>query len=150
MFWAMPSDQCRLCLDCQQYALETDSIRLLAPLSELYGRTPLYHASNIIFLITAIICALSRNIATLIVFRFLCGCAGAAPVAIGAGTIADLIPPQARGSAIASYSLGPILGPVLGPVIGGYFAVHFGWRSTFWALAAMVCRELRGHRLRGC
>lgn len=83
----------------------------------------------------------------LIVFRFLSGCAGAAPVAIGAGTIADIIPPQKRGSAIAIYSLGPILGPVLGPIIGGYFAVHYGWRSVFWVLAILVCTAIDWHKL---
>ncbi|PNS18362.1 hypothetical protein CAC42_6179 [Sphaceloma murrayae] len=110
---------------------------LLAPLSEIYGRTALYHSSNLFFFVTVIICGLSTNLPMLIVFRFLSGCAGAAPVAIGAGTIADTIPPQKRGSAIAVYSLGPILGPVLGPIIGGFFAVHYGWRSVFWCLAVL-------------
>jgi MFS family permease len=33
-----------------------------APLSELYGRTPLMHCSNVAFLVAAIVCATSNSV----------------------------------------------------------------------------------------
>jgi MFS family permease len=50
----------------------------------------------------------------LVAFRFLAGCAGAAPLTIGGGSITDLMLPQQRGAAMAIFALGPLLGPVIG------------------------------------
>ena len=50
----------------------------------------------------------------LIAFRFLAGCAGAAPLTIGGGSIADLMVAEKRGGAMAIFALGPLLGPVVG------------------------------------
>lgn len=54
---------------------------------------------------------------SLIALRFLQGCAGSAPLAIGGGTITDLIPQERRGKYMGIYSLGPTLGPIIGPVV---------------------------------
>jgi MFS family permease len=45
----------------------------------------------------------------LIVFRFLAGLGGSAPLAIGGGVISDLFNAEHRGQAIAIYSLAPLL-----------------------------------------
>ncbi|KAK1687560.1 hypothetical protein BDP55DRAFT_630753 [Colletotrichum godetiae] len=64
----------------------------------------------------------------LLSFRLLSGCAGAATLSIGGGTIADVAPPTLRGRAVAVYSIAPLLGPVLGPAAGVYLAEYWGWR----------------------
>ncbi|KAK2730951.1 MFS multidrug transporter [Colletotrichum kahawae] len=116
---------------------------LAAPMSELYGRYAAYSISNVLFLACNAACAVSPNIGVLLVFRFLSGCAGAAPLSIGGGTIADVAPPALRGRAVSVYSLAPLLGPVLGPAAGGFLAEYAGWRWIFWALCIMVgWREL--------
>lgn len=74
----------------------------------------------------------------LITFRFLAGCAGAAPLAVGGGSIADLIPPARRGRAVAVFSLGPVLAPVLSPIAGGYVTKVLGWRWIFYTLTILV------------
>jgi multidrug resistance protein len=106
-----------------------------SPLSEVYGRLPVYHATNLVFVAFVIGCALSHNLAQFMVLRFLSGCAGGTPMAIGGGTIADLTPLAKRGFAMSLFSLGPLTGPVLGPLIGGFVAAALGWRWTFWVLA---------------
>ncbi|KAI9847237.1 MAG: hypothetical protein M1838_000973 [Thelocarpon superellum] len=108
---------------------------VLAPLSELYGRLIIYHCCNVLFLIFTIACAVSSSLGMLIAFRFLAGCVGSAPLTIGGGTIADLIPQARRGAAMAIYAMGPLLGPVIGPVIGGFLTQAKGWRWVFWLLA---------------
>jgi multidrug resistance protein len=111
---------------------------LIAPLCEMYGRLPLYTACNILFVVFSIACAVSHDLSQLIAFRFLMGCAGVAPLTIGAGTIADIMPVESRGKAMAIYAMGPLIGPVIGPVGGGYMIEAIGWRWVFWLLAIVV------------
>ncbi|KAH7330553.1 MFS multidrug transporter [Rhexocercosporidium sp. MPI-PUGE-AT-0058] len=107
---------------------------LVAPLSELYGRLWLYHGCNMLFIVFNSACALSTNMAMLIAFRLLAGCAGSAPVVLGAGTVADLMTLEERGTATAVWAAGSIIGPVIGPVAGGFLTQAGGWRWSFWAL----------------
>ncbi len=114
----------------------------VAPLSELYGRLILYHTCNTLFFAFTIGCALSTNIGMFLAFRFISGCVASAPLTIGGGTVADLIPQEKRGTAMALFAMGPLLGPVIGPVIGGFVTQSIGWRWVFWLLAIMVRASL--------
>lgn len=82
---------------------------VIAPMSEMYGRQRTYSVCNTLFLVFTIITALSVNMPMLIVFRFLMGTAGSAPICMGSGTIADMMPIQQRGRAMSLWSLGPLL-----------------------------------------
>jgi multidrug resistance protein len=108
---------------------------IIAPMSELYGRMPLYNISNALFVVFNIACALSNSMGMLVAFRFLAGCAGSAPLTLGGGTIADMFPPQQRAGAMAIWAMGPLLGPVIGPVCGGFLVEHLSWRWVFWIMA---------------
>lgn len=110
----------------------------VAPLSELYGRLPVYHVCNVLFVIFTIACALASNLNMLIGFRFLEGLFGSCPLTIGGGTIADMIVQQKRGGVMAIWALGPLMGPVIGPVAGGYLSQAKGWRWVFWVIAMAV------------
>ena len=106
----------------------------IAPLSEMYGRLPIYHVNNCLFIVFNIACAESTSLSMLIVFRFLAGTVGSTPLAIGSGTIADLFKQEERGKVMAIWALGPLFGPVIGPVAGGYLSNAKGWRWDFWIL----------------
>lgn len=82
----------------------------LGPLSELYGRVPVYWVCNVLFTVFNVASALSPSLPALVVFRFLAGTFGGCPITIGAGSFGDLIRPRSRGKVIAIWSLGPILG----------------------------------------
>ncbi|RFU34538.1 hypothetical protein B7463_g1771, partial [Scytalidium lignicola] len=107
----------------------------LAPCSELYGRLPIYHMCNILFLAFTIACALSTNLNMLIGFRFMAGIWGSAPLTNGGGTIADIVTQEKRGKAMSFFVMGPIIGPVVGPICGGYLTQAKGWRWIFWVLS---------------
>ncbi|KAF6824638.1 MFS multidrug transporter [Colletotrichum plurivorum] len=104
---------------------------------EMHGRLIVYHVCNVLFIAFIIGTALSQTVPQLLVFRVLSGIAGSAPMTIGGGTIADVIPVEHRGPAGALFALGPLMGPVLGPVIGGFLSTREGWRWTFWLMAIM-------------
>jgi MFS family permease len=90
---------------------------VIAPLSELYGRAIVYNVCNSTFLIFSIACALASNLSALIVFRLFAGIAASCPITLGAGTIADMIPLERRGLAMASWIVGPLIGPTFGPLV---------------------------------
>ncbi|EJT73702.1 hypothetical protein GGTG_07558 [Gaeumannomyces tritici R3-111a-1] len=104
---------------------------VLAPLSELYGRLPVYHGCNLVFTAFTVGCAFSTGPDMFLAFRFLAGCAASGPMTVGGGSIADLRAPNERARAMALFTTGPLLGPVLGPIVGGYVSQYIGWRWTF-------------------
>ncbi|KAJ5773863.1 hypothetical protein N7457_008759 [Penicillium paradoxum] len=108
---------------------------VVAPVSEYSGRAWVYNVCNVLFVIFNIASALAPNMASLIVFRFLDGFAGVAAITCGSGTIADLVPSEKRGQAMAIWSLGPLFGPIIGPVTGGFLVEATDWRWVFWVLA---------------
>jgi len=82
----------------------------LSPLSEMYGRTWVLHIGNMFSLGFNMGCAYAPNASALIGFRFLAGLSGSAPIACGGGSISDLFSERDRASAMAVYSLGPLIG----------------------------------------
>ncbi|KAI1174851.1 bicyclomycin resistance protein [Nemania sp. FL0916] len=108
---------------------------VLAPMSEIYGRVPVYHVCNIGFVAFSVACALAPSLNALIAFRFLAGLFGVAPITNGGGSVADMILQQHRGTVLAVYSIGPLLGPIIGPIGGGFLSNAKGWRWNFWLLA---------------
>ncbi|CAI6099810.1 unnamed protein product [Clonostachys chloroleuca] len=111
---------------------------VLAPLSEMYGRLWIYHICNVLFIVFNVACALAPNLAGLIIFRLLAGLFGCCPLTLGAGSIADIIPQERRGAAMAFWAMGPILGPIIGPIAGGYLTQAKDWRWTFWVVAMLA------------
>lgn len=104
---------------------------IFAPLSEMYGRTWVFHIANIFTLAFSLGCAFSPNVGSLIVLRFLSGLSGSAPIAIGGGAISDLFAERDRASAMALFTLGPLVGPVVGPIAGGFIAQNLGVKWVF-------------------
>lgn len=110
---------------------------LWAPLSETYGRRPVFLMNAIALTAFTAGAAASPNIQSLIIFRFLAGSFGSAPMAISGGAIADTFPAVERGFAAGLYAGAPFMGPALGPVIGGFLAEGAGWRAVEWLLVAL-------------
>lgn len=103
--------------------------------SETLGRRSIYIVSFTLFLVFAVLCAVSVNIEMLIVMRIMTGGAAASVQAVGAGTIADIWEPAYRGRAMGIFYLGPLCGPLFAPIIGGGLAQGLGWRACMWFLA---------------
>ncbi|GKT44438.1 MFS transporter eqxG [Colletotrichum spaethianum] len=83
----------------------------IPPLSEVFGRMPVYRASSIFYLGFTAGCACSTNVAEFLVFRLLTGLAAASYMSTGGGTVADLLPKEKRGVAMAIFTAGPLFGP---------------------------------------
>lgn len=105
----------------------------LGPLSEMYGRVIVLQTSNLLYLLFNLGCGLAQTTTQMIIFRFLAGLGGSAPLALGGGILSDLFVPEERGKAISIYSLAPLLGPAIGPIAGGFVTENTTWRWVFYA-----------------
>lgn len=105
---------------------------LAAPISESYGRKVVYTITPPIALLFLLGAGFAKTYPDLLICRFFAGATGAPPLAVGAGTNADLFPQQTRAVATCFFVMMPFLGPALGPVIGGFTAQYKGWRWTQW------------------
>ncbi|KAF7794558.1 hypothetical protein EIP86_005693 [Pleurotus ostreatoroseus] len=62
---------------------------------------------------------------------------GSAPIACGGGSVSDLFSEKDRASAMAVYSLGPLIGPAVGPIAGGFIAETIGFKYIFIVISAV-------------
>jgi multidrug resistance protein len=107
---------------------------VLAPLSEMYGRRPIYLIVMALFVIFVIPCAVATNMATILVNRFIGAFCAAAMISNAPGTVNDIVDDQHRALAFSIWSIGPMNGPVIGPVVGGFVFQYLGWRWTNWVV----------------
>ncbi|KAL4966914.1 MFS transporter [Aspergillus stella-maris] len=105
----------------------------IGPLSEVYGRRPVLHASNLWFLVWNMVCGFANSKELLIASRFLAGFGASAIYSLASGVLGDVWRPEQRGSSLAVYQLIPLLGSAVGPIIGGFMAGRTTWRWMFWS-----------------
>ncbi|GAA5900772.1 hypothetical protein JCM5296_004891 [Sporobolomyces johnsonii] len=110
---------------------------ILAPLSEVYGRSFIYLVSAIGFTIWFIPQAVATNIETVLVTRFLSGICGSTAVSLVGGTLADVFRGHERGTPMALFSYAAFGATGLGPVCFGYLSQIKGFRYVNWVLFAM-------------
>ncbi|KAF2101880.1 putative MFS multidrug transporter [Rhizodiscina lignyota] len=105
---------------------------VFAPLSEVFGRRPVYAITLLIAVVFVIPGAVAKNIGTLIVTRAIDGIAFSAPMTLVGGTLADLWKNEERGVPMACFSAAPFIGPAIGPLVGGFLSDAAGWRWLYW------------------
>lgn len=107
---------------------------VLAPLSEVYGRSPLYLTTFALYTLLFIPQALSPNISCMLISRFICGSMSSTGSAMVSGTLADMYHADTRGGPMSVFSSSTLYGTALGSIVGAYTVVnpHLGWRWVFW------------------
>jgi len=105
---------------------------VFSPLSEIYGRRPLYASTLFLAVIFVIPCAVAKNIGTLLVCRAIDGLAFSAPMTLVGGTLSDIWKAEERGIPMAAFSAAPFIGPAIGPLVGGFLSDARGWRWLYW------------------
>lgn len=110
---------------------------VLTALTGRVERKPLLLGLMALFVVGNAVAAVSPNYALLLVARVLAAFAHGVFFSVGATIAADLVPQDRRGSAIAMMFMGLTVAIVTGVPLGTYIGQVFGWRATFWAVAAL-------------
>ncbi len=82
-------------------------------------------------------CALAPDYAMLMAARVLTSLAHGTFFGVGAVVAAGLVAPERRASAIALMFTGLTAATLLGVPAGAWIGLEWGWRATFWAVAAI-------------
>ncbi|ORY69294.1 major facilitator superfamily domain-containing protein [Leucosporidium creatinivorum] len=115
---------------------------LLGPLSEFYGRRPIYNISFLLFVVWNFPVAFAHNTETWLIGRFFAGSCGAAFLSVAGGSVSDIFAPAEIGAPMGVYTASPFLGPVGGPIISGFINQHLDWRWTWWVTIIWAAVEL--------
>ncbi|BCS19662.1 MFS transporter [Aspergillus puulaauensis] len=107
---------------------------LTGPLSEHYGRRPIYLVAWSLFIIWTVPSAVGTNIETLIIGRFFQGFVGGTFLSVAGGTVGDIFAKDEIQKPMTLVSLAPFVGPSSGPVIGGFINYYAHWRWTYYVL----------------
>ncbi|RAK71471.1 MFS transporter [Aspergillus fijiensis CBS 313.89] len=116
---------------------------LTGPLSEAYGRRPMYLISRSLFIVWMIPSVVTIHMALIIVSRLVQGLAGGTFLAVAGGTVRDLFSPNEIQKPMVIVSCAPFIGPSLGPLVGGFINYYLHWRWTYyvvliWSLLLLI------------
>ncbi|WFB08437.1 MFS transporter [Streptomyces sp. LX-29] len=97
-----------------------------------------------VFIAGNLLSALAPSFGLLLAGRVLASFSHGAFFGIGAVVAADLVAPDKRAKAIATMFTGLTIANVVGVPMGTWIGQHFGWRATFYAVAALGLLGLAG------
>ncbi|KAK4203543.1 major facilitator superfamily domain-containing protein [Triangularia verruculosa] len=96
---------------------------IVAPMSELYGRRPVYLVCLALFTVLIIPCGLADSLSDMIIVPM---------ISNSPGTVVDISSEQYLALCMSLWSIAPLNGPVTGPLIGGFVNDYLGWRWGNW------------------
>lgn len=101
-------------------------------LGDTIGRKKVYVFGFVVFIIGSVLCGLSWNLSSMIVFRIVQAIAGSADYPTAMAIIAVTFPAgKSRTQALGLWSASFAAAAVFGPLIGGPLIDNFNWRSVF-------------------
>ncbi|VBB81835.1 Putative transporter [Podospora comata] len=105
---------------------------IVAPMSELYGRRPVYLVCLAAFIVLIIPCGLADSLSEMVIVRFFGALFGSAMISNSPGTVVDISSDKYLALCMSLWSIAPLNGPVTGPLIGGFVNDYLGWRWGNW------------------
>ncbi|KEQ66664.1 MFS general substrate transporter [Aureobasidium melanogenum CBS 110374] len=109
-----------------------------SPTAILYGKRPVYLVASVIFVLSAVWCALSPNYASLVLARIFMGFAVSPVECLPSATIAEIFFLHERAYRLGIYTLLLLGGKNLIPLVSAAIIQSLGWRWVFWIVAIVV------------
>ncbi|GAP91351.1 putative MFS1 family protein [Rosellinia necatrix] len=111
---------------------------IFSPTAILYGKRPVYLVGAILFIISAVWCALSPSFTSLILARIFQGIAVSPVECLPSATIAEIFFLHERAFRIGIYTLLLLGGKNLVPLVSAAIINQLDWRWVFWIVAIVV------------
>ncbi|OLO26072.1 MFS transporter [Streptomyces sp. MNU77] len=112
-------------------------------LGDMFGRKPVILACTVPMLVGSVLCATAPNVTWMIVGRGLQG-VGSGITPMGIALLRDVMPPDRRGSAIATMSASLGVGAAIGLPLSAGLAQFGSWQAPFWCVAGLCALEIVG------
>ena len=107
-------------------------IGITGHLSRLLGRKRLAIVAIAGFVLSSAACGLSRDLDTIVIFRFIQGLFSGPLIPISQAMLIDAYAPEQRTRVLALWAMGVTMGPAAGPALGGLITQELDWRWCFW------------------
>ncbi|GAW21390.1 hypothetical protein ANO14919_109090 [Xylariales sp. No.14919] len=111
---------------------------IFSPTAILYGKRPVYLFGSILFILSAVWCALSPSFTSLILARIFQGIAVSPVECLPSATIAEIFFLHERAFRIGIYTLLLLGGKNLVPLVSAVIINQLDWRWVFWVVAIIV------------
>ncbi|KGO38449.1 Major facilitator superfamily domain, general substrate transporter [Penicillium expansum] len=105
------------------------------PLSDRFGRRPVWLVSTLGALICNVGCAKCTSYGTMMLCRILTATFISPPLAIGTAVVMEVFFQHERGRKMGIWALFVTLGPPCGPFVMGFVTYHIGWQWMYWIFA---------------
>ena len=128
----------QISLSSLQWSLNAYNITIAAvllvgvSLGEKIGRKKIYLIGIFIFTIASVLCALSNNITSLIIFRIIQGIGASVMTPMSMAILTHALPESERGKALGIWSGVGGLALIIGPALGGVIVAILTWQWIFW------------------
>lgn len=110
---------------------------IYGPLSDHFGRRPTLMLGLGLYTLAGLAAALAPDVRSLIAARLFQALGGCAGLVLGRTIVRDTALPEEAARRLAMMNLMVTIGPGVAPLIGAAMAPALGWRSIFYAMAAL-------------
>ena len=107
-------------------------IPLYGRVSDLFSLKRTFALGLVVFAMGSLFCALAPNLLFLVFGRILQAAGGAAVPALASASVAKVLPPGHRGTALGLIFSSVGVGAAVGPVVGGVVDSTLGWHYLFY------------------
>jgi MFS transporter, YNFM family, putative membrane transport protein len=108
------------------------------PLGDRFGRYRTIAGAALVSAFGSVACAAAPTLDMLVAARFVSGATIGAFIPLALAWIGDTVAYEQRQPLLARFLVGQMAGVAFGNAASGWLGEHFGWRTIFYALAALL------------
>lgn len=117
---------------------------IYGPLIDRFGRRGPLLAGVCIYMVSTLLCLLTRDIGLFTALRFFQAVGGCAGMIVGRAIVNDLFDERENARALSLLMMVMTLAPIIAPILGGVIIAHAGWQMVFVVMLGfgVVCGVL--------